>query len=62
MKTKSYLSVATLIFSVVAIAHFLRAIQASPLTIGSFSVPVWASWVGALVAAYLAYQGWKLRS
>ena len=62
MKSKSYFSFSTLIFSVVAVVHLIRAINGAVVSVGSTTLPVWGSWVAVLVAGYMAYQGWNLRS
>jgi len=48
------------VFTLVAILQALRAVEQIPLTVGSFAVPVAASWAAALVAASLAL--WAFRS
>jgi hypothetical protein len=48
------------VFTLVAILQALRAVGQIPLTVGSFAVPVAASWAAALVAASLAL--WAFRS
>ena len=42
------------VFALVAILQALRAVEQIPVTVGSFAVPVAASWAAALVAAALA--------
>ena len=42
------------------IAHVVRAITAMPVQIGSSTIPMWVSWVGAVVAATLCV--WAFRS
>ena len=61
MNQKTFLTVAGVVFGVVAIAHALRFLSAWPVSVGSFSLPVWASGLGALFAAYLSYQAFRLR-
>lgn len=39
----------------VAIAHFLRLIFGWPLIFDGWSAPMWVSWVGVIVAAYISY-------
>ena len=55
VKERSYLLVAGTIFSVVAVAHLMRVFVGGDLTIMSWDVPLWLSWIGTIVTAYLAY-------
>ena len=48
------------VFALVAILQALRAVEQIPVTVGSFEVPVAASWAAALIAAALAL--WAFRS
>ena len=54
-----YVVVSGAIFGVVAILQAVRAAEQIPVMVGSFSVPVAASWVAALVAAGLSL--WAFR-
>ena len=61
MSTKSYVSVVGTIFLIIAVMHLWRAFSGWEMTVGGWSAPVWASWVGFIIAGYLAYQGLKKR-
>jgi hypothetical protein len=50
---------AATIFGLVAIAQIVRAITGEPITIGSTSIPIWASWVAGAVAIILAGLGYS---
>lgn len=56
MRHKTFLAVTGVIFLVIAVLHLLRAVLGWSAVIGSFEVPIWLSWVAAVVAAYLAYS------
>ena len=56
MHHKTFLAVTGVIFLAIAVLHLLRAILGWKAVIGSFEVPIWLSWVAAVVAAYLAYS------
>jgi hypothetical protein len=47
------------VFAVVALAHALRAARGWTLQVDAWSVPIWASWVAAVVAAGLSV--WAFR-
>jgi len=51
---RSYLVVSAAAFAFVAIAHVVRAIEAWPIEIGGWSVPVPLSWLAAIAAAVLS--------
>lgn len=53
--------IAGLVFAVVALAHAWRAAQQLPMQVGSLSVPVWVSWVGALAAGLLSVWAFRTR-
>jgi hypothetical protein len=61
MNSKTYSLISGIIFLIVGIVHLLRVLNDWPLSISDFSVPMWASWVGVVVAGYLAYYGLKKR-
>jgi len=57
MKNKQYYMIASIIFSVVAIAHLGRIFFMLDATIGGYSVPFWMSGVAVVLAGYLATRG-----
>lgn len=57
MTAAQYSLLATLIFALVAVLQFIRAITGLPITIGRTSIPIWASWVACVVAIILAWLG-----
>ena len=61
MRQTTYLQTVSVIFAAVAIVHALRLIDGWQLEIGGWIAPMWLSWVGLIVGAYLAYQGLKLK-
>lgn len=52
---RTLLTVTGIIFLVVALAHLLRLMFGLQLILGGFEIPLWLSWAGVLVAAYLSY-------
>jgi hypothetical protein len=57
MTPQKFSLLAALIFAVVAALQLARAVSGLPVTIGAASLPLWASWIAALVAAGLAWLG-----
>jgi len=49
----------TSVFGTAALLHLWRALMHLPLSIGSFALPVWASFVAFLVAGYLSYLNYN---
>ena len=58
--SRQYITVSGTIFGVVALLQAGRALIQVPLHVGSFEVPVWASWIAALVTGSLCV--WAFRS
>ncbi len=57
MRTGSKLAI--LVFTIVAIAHFLRLVNDISITVGNWSAPQWVSIVGVFVPATIAWMLWK---
>jgi len=55
-----YVVVSGAIFGLVALLQTVRALSQLPVHIGSFEVPVWASWIAAVLTGGLCV--WALRS
>lgn len=54
------LTVAGIIFSLMAIFHLLRLYFGWSIVFGAFVLPVWASWIGLIIAGGLGI--WMLRA
>ncbi|MDE2212987.1 MAG: hypothetical protein KGJ34_00390 [Patescibacteria group bacterium] len=54
-RERTYLLVAGVIFTIIALAHLTRIFTQGSLVIFNWSVPLWLSWIGTIVTAYLAY-------
>ena len=52
--------VAGAIFALVALLHLLRIYMGWPIVIGSWTAPIWVSWIGFVVAGGLSYFGLSL--
>ena len=53
MKTKTYLLISAVIFSLVCLGHLLRIAFGWPLVIGTLDVPMAVSWMGMIITAGL---------
>ena len=60
MSRSNYLRVVGFIFLVITVLHALRLLNDWGAVIGGAVIPVWASWFGVLLAAYLSWQGFKM--
>ena len=60
MNQKTFLTVAGSIFAIISVMHLLRAVLGWQAVIGSFTIPMWLSWVAIPVSAFLAYSAFKL--
>lgn len=50
---------ASLLLTLVAVAHLLRLVYQLPLTVGTTSIPMWVSGVAVIVTGGLAVWLWK---
>jgi hypothetical protein len=57
MTASHYSILAASVFAVVAVLQFVRAIKRWPVTIGTSSIPIWASWLASAVAIILSWLG-----
>ncbi len=55
-----YTIVSGVVFGVIALVQLVRAVNQWSVQIGSFNVPVWASWIAVVVASSLCI--WAFRS
>lgn len=56
MNKNQSLMLASVVFGIIALLHFLRSIFSWPASIGTFNVPVWFSYIAVIVAGYLSWQ------
>jgi hypothetical protein len=61
MKHGAFLLATSSIFALVALLHALRLIFGWTVAIGEWTVPIWVSAAGFLIAGYLACQGFLLK-
>ncbi len=55
----TYLLVAGSIFSIIALAHLWRIFATGALVLMGWTVPLWLSWFGVIITAYLAYSSFR---
>jgi len=63
VKQKAYFAISGIIFGLVSILHLIRAQFEWNFDLGPYSFPVWASYLGFLVAGALSIWGigWALK-
>jgi lipopolysaccharide export LptBFGC system permease protein LptF len=54
MKKDTALTVAGIVFGVIAFMHLLRIIYVAEITISNYSIPMWMSWLALIVAFALS--------
>jgi hypothetical protein len=60
MSSKKFLRLAGTIFALVALAHLLRIAMGWPVMIGTWSIPLWISWIALIGAGALSFLGLRL--
>ena len=60
MTQRTFSLITAVLFSLIALLHAVRLLRGWEVTIEGAVVPIWLSWIGLAIAAYLAYQGFLL--
>jgi hypothetical protein len=60
MNPRPFVTLAGVVFFVVALLHLMRLIRQVPVQFGSTPVPMWVSYLGFPVALGLAFWAWRL--
>jgi len=60
MTQRNFSLVTAVIFALIALLHAARLLRGWQVTIEGAVVPIWMSWIGLVIAAYLAYEGFRL--
>ena len=60
MSQRTFSLIAGVVFGLIALGHVLRIVFGWSFVVQDFSVPMWASGLGVVVMAYLAYQAFGL--
>ena len=61
MNKNSALSLAGIIFGIVSLVHLVRIYFAIDITISSYIIPMWVSWVAFVVALILSFLMFSAR-
>ncbi|HEU0085455.1 MAG TPA: hypothetical protein VFQ59_00655 [Candidatus Paceibacterota bacterium] len=57
MNKKTYYYTVSVIFSIIALLHLLRALYGWETEVAGVIIPIWFSWVAVALAGYLAFRG-----
>ena len=60
MRQRIFSILAGAIFSCIALLHLLRIVLGWQAMVGGWIVPAWLSWVALPIAAYLAYEAFRI--
>jgi uncharacterized membrane protein len=60
MTQRIFSLVTAVLFFLIALLHAIRLLRGWQVIIEGAAVPIWISWIGLAIAAYLAYQGFRL--
>ncbi len=60
MSQRMFSATTGVIFLLIAVLHALRVVFGTEAVLEGWALPMWVSWVAALIAAYLACQGYRL--
>jgi len=60
MTKNNFIYLVSVVFLIVGIMHGLRVLNGWEVQIANFAIPVWASYLGVIVAFFLAFQGFRL--
>jgi len=60
LRERTYLTIAGIIFGIVAAAHFARVLFQIDLSIMDWTAPHWLSWIAVIATTYLCYMSFRL--
>ena len=62
MTSVKFSRLAAVIFAIIALLQLLRAITGFEVIVGGEIMPVWPSWIAAIITGFLAYLGFTASS
>lgn len=60
LRSRAYFLFVGILLGLVALAHLARLFTAASIEIYGWMVPLWLSWIGVAIAAYLSYMSFRL--
>jgi hypothetical protein len=62
LRERTYVLAVGVVFTIVAVAHLYRLFTGVDLVVLGWDLPLWLSWFGVAIAAYLAYSSFHFVS
>ena len=59
MSNKPFTMIASIIFAIMAVVHVIRLVTHFRIVAGAHEIPMWASWLGILIPAVLAWGTYR---
>jgi hypothetical protein len=59
MNATGYARLAASLFAIIAVLQLIRAIGGWPVAVGTVAIPIWLSWIAAVVMGALAWLGFS---
>ncbi|MFB6181956.1 MAG: hypothetical protein ABEJ24_03595 [Candidatus Magasanikbacteria bacterium] len=59
LSKKAFFLKTAFLLTIAGLVHLIRAISGWEMQLAAWQVPVWLSWVLAIVAGCLAFHAWK---
>lgn len=60
MKEHTYFVLSAIVFAALAVLNILKLSYGWEMQLGSFAIPVWASWVCLVITGYMSYVALRL--
>ena len=60
MSSSQYFLFSGIVFTIVAIGHLARLVYQIPVLIGSYTLPMWPSYLALIVPVFLAVTAFRL--
>ena len=62
MREQKFFLISATVFALIALLHVFRLVTNLSVQVGAVTVPIWGSWLGAIVAAGLSIWAVRLMS
>jgi len=60
LRSRTYFFAVGTLLGLVALAHLIRLFASAEIVIAGWTAPLWLSWIGVAVTAYLSYMSFRL--
>jgi len=59
MSNKTYLVLVSVIFFIISVLHLCRLVNGWEVVFNCYTLPMWVSWAGVVLAGFLALRGYQ---